>query len=184
MNKTIYRMKWIKSPWTIGIGTAIFSFFLPLIYDYFKQNPFLTTFLVLFKWVSNIIWFILNYNIKVWWLLSAILAIVIVITFISLKKGKIIKPDFYNYSEDKFKQWKWTWDWEYNRNRGAWNIINMKAYCPKCDTPLIDYSNEFGKNFECPRCEYKAFYDKCDDPAKVERIILDNVEREKQNKKV
>lgn len=176
-------MKWIKSPWAIGIGTTLLGSLITITYDYFKQIPFLTTFWEVVKWIGNKIIFILNFEIKVWWILCVILVIVIVIVFFNLRRGEIIKPDFCNYRKDTFKYWTWSWDWQYNIYKRAWGIINLRAYCPHCHTPLIDYSSIYGYQFECPRCEYKAFYDKCDDMVKVERIIFDNVERKKTIRK-
>ena len=87
-------MKWIKSQWTNIVLPPLFSLFLTIIYDIFKQNPFLSTIIEVVKWVSNKIILILNYEIKVWWILCAILAIVIVIVFINLKRGKLLSLIF------------------------------------------------------------------------------------------
>lgn len=35
---------WVKSPWTISVGTAIFSLLLTIGYDYLKEKPILTLF--------------------------------------------------------------------------------------------------------------------------------------------
>ncbi len=177
-------MKWIKSPWTISFVTAIFSLILTIIYDYFKQNPFLSTIIEVVKWIGNKIIFILNYDIKVWWILSSIITIVILILFINLRREKIIKPDFYNYKEDKFKKWKWSWDWEYNRIKGGWDVKRMQPYCPHCDTPLIKNSSLYILEYWCPRCEYNATSDDCDDPVNVKVIIFDNVNRKRKNNKL
>ena len=97
--------------------------------------------------------------------------------FIRISEGKRVKPDFYNYTEDKFKRWKWTWEWIYDNGRNRWMISEMKAHCPNCDTPMIDYSNIYGNNFRCPHCEYSAGRGECDEPVNIERIILDNINR-------
>ena len=83
-------MKWIKSQWTNIVLPPLFSLFLTIIYDIFKQNPFLSTIIEVVKWVSNKIILFLNYEIKVWWILCAILATVLVMVFNNLKKRKII----------------------------------------------------------------------------------------------
>lgn len=171
--------KWIKSPWTISIGTAIFSFLLTMVRDYFKSKPIFTTILQILKELWNFIILVLNFNIKVWWLLVGIIIIIVIICLIaSFKQDKTKKPDFYNYRDGKFKFWRWSWNWQFSYSRNAWCISNLAAHCPNCDTPLIDSSNIYnGAMFECPRCDFNARDSKCDDPTKIERIILDNIER-------
>ena len=53
----------------------------------------------------------------------------------------------------------------------------MKAHCPKCNTPMAQHTNHWSIRFECPRCDYRAEDEECDQPDKIERIILDNADR-------
>lgn len=127
---------------------------------------------------------ILTFNVKVWWLiLFAGIFILILNLLYKFKNEEASKPDFYNYREGKFKLWKWTWDWKLNDSKNAWIISNMKAHCPKCDTPLIDNSSYYGLKFDCPRCDFIANDFQCDEPHKIERIILDNIERKERDYK-
>lgn len=175
---------WTKSSWTISIGTAIFSLLLTMIYDYFKEEPILTTIWTIIKWIGNLLWTILNFDIKVWWIIIALTLLVFLLyIFDKLKNDESFKPDFYNYKEDFFKHWKWSWNWELNRAKTAWVVSNMQAHCPNCDTPMIDRSNSYENHFECPRCDFKASDRQCDEPYKIERLILDNIDRKKQNVK-
>ena len=64
--------KWIKSPWGISIGTAIFSLLLTMGYDYSKEKPILTTVWNVLVWIWELILAILNFNLKVWWIIVAI----------------------------------------------------------------------------------------------------------------
>jgi hypothetical protein len=98
------------------------------------------------------------------------------------KQEETFKPDFYNYSEGQFKNWRWTWNWNWSQSQKAWIIDNLQARCPNCDTPMIDYSSIHGLYFECPRCNYKARDSQCEEPHKIERIILDDIERQRKNK--
>lgn len=182
MNTTkMKKNSWIKSNWTISIGTAIFSLLLTIIYDYSKQKPILTTIWNIIKWIGNIVWEILDFDLKVWWLLIAIIIIILILFFITkFQKEENFNPDFHNYKEDKLKKWKWSWNWEYSKQREAWVISDMKAHCPNCDTPLIDHSSTFGYCFSCPRCNFEARDGQCDEPYKIERIILDNINRKRR----
>lgn len=173
--------EWMKSPWTISIGTAIFSFILTMIYDYLKSKPVFSTIMgILLNFCNGIISF-LNFNIKVWWLLIVISAIIAIIYLvIILKKEEALKPDFYNYEEDKFRILRWSWDWKFNYSKKMWFISDLTAHCPNCDTPLIEYKNIYEQGFECPRCDYKTRDFQCEEPYKIERIILDNIEKERR----
>ncbi len=171
-----------KSPWTISIGTAIFSLFLTIIYDSVKQKPILSTIGAILKWIWNLIINILTFNIRVWWLLLGIALLILVLYLVDkFKKEETFKPDFYSYREGRFKRWKWTWGWKWSQSKGAWVIENLEAHCPNCDTPLIDNSSMYGYYFDCPRCNFTARDGQCEAPHKIERIILDNIDRQRKN---
>lgn len=175
--------KWIKSPWAISIGTAIFSLLLTMGYDYSKSKPVLTTVWEVISWIGNFLWKTLNFDLKIWWIIIAVaLFILVVIIIDNFKNEETFKPDFYSYKEGRFKRWKWTWSWEWSNSKNVWLISNMKAHCPNCDTPMIGHSSIYGLSFECPRCEFRASDGQCDDPQKIERIILDNIERSRNMK--
>lgn len=175
---------WIKSSWAISIGTAIFSLLLTMVYDYSREKPILTTVWTILKLLGNFVWTILNFDLKVWWiLLAVVLFILIIILIANVKKDKTFKPDFYSYREGKFKRWRWTWGWKWSDSENAWGISDLKAHCPICDTPMIEHSSVYGLSFDCPRCEFRADDSQCDEPHKIERIILDNIDRERNETK-
>ena len=162
-----------NSPWTISIGSTILGVLLTISLDYLKKEPILTTVLAILKWIGTLIWTILSYNIKVWWLIIAI-----VIFFIAniinkeFKKDVTSKPNFCNYRKDVFKNWKWSWDWNSSNSENAWVIKNLKAHCPKCDTPMIGNILFHKVEYTCPRCDFTTNYDiLSEDPYKIERII-------------
>lgn len=176
--------KWTKAPWTISIATAIFSLVLTMGYDYSKSKPIWTTIWAILKWIGNFFWSIFNFDLKVWWILAGTLIFILVIYIISkFQKEESFKPDFYTYREGRFKKWKWTWSWEWNNSKNAWTISNMKAHCPNCDTPLIEHSSIYGLSFDCPRCDFRANDGQCEEPHKIERIILDNIDRKRNEAK-
>ena len=175
---------WTKSAWTISIGTAIFSLLLTMVYDYSKEKPILTTVWIMLKWLANLVWTIFNFDLKVWWIIVAVILFLLIIVLIDkFKKVETFTPDFYNYREGKFKRWKWTWSWNWSNSKNAWLISNMKAHCPNCDTPMIGLSTMYGLSFDCPRCDFRANDDQCDEQHKIERIILDNIDRQRAENK-
>ena len=175
--------RWLKSSWAISIGTSIFSLLLTIGYDYSKSKPIFSTIYQIVKTIWNFVLYLLNYNLKAWWVILGIFILFVVICLIAkYKQQEFIKPDFYGYREGRLKKWKWTWNWKWNDYKNAWIILDLTAHCPSCDTPMIDYSNRYELNFLCPRCDYRASDSQCDDPQKIERIILDNIDRERRNK--
>ncbi len=174
---------WINSPWPVGLGTGIFSLLLTIGYDYFKEIPILTTIGTILKWLGSISWSILNFDLKVWWVLTGIATLILLVFVISaLQKKETTSslPFFYNYREERFKKWKWSWEWKWYDSRDTWVVYNMQAHCPKCDTVMIDGSNRQVLVFDCPRCDFRAVDRECDQPNKIESLILDNVARKRK----
>jgi hypothetical protein len=172
--------KWKSSPWTIGIGTAIFSFSLTLLNDLFKEKPILSSIWQIIKWVGNLIWKILNFDIKVWWIILFIIGIILLIYIIDkFQKEELPKSNSNDYKEDWIKGLKWSWDWEFSNSRNSWILSDLTAHCPKCDTPMIEQSMSIGTYFDCPRCNYKEHNRPGDESYKVQKIIIDNINRRK-----
>jgi Ca2+/Na+ antiporter len=173
--------KWLYSPWTISIGTSIFSLLLTIVYDYSKNKPIFSTIYHIAKAILSFVFYVLNYNLKVWWVILGLFIMCIIIYLIATFRQEF-KPDYYSYREGRFKKWKWTWGWKWDNYKNGWVISNLTAHCPTCDTQMIDYSNRYELNFVCPRCDYRASGSQCDEPYKIEMIILDNIKREIKNK--
>lgn len=114
---------WIKSPWSISIGTAIFSLLLTIGYDYSKNKPILSTIMQILKGIWNFIISVLNFNIKVWWLIVGVFVLIAIIYFVvNFKQEETVRPDFCSYREGKFKKWRWSWNWKLNYSKNAWCI--------------------------------------------------------------
>ena len=172
---------WSQSMWTISLGTALFTFILTAIYDYLKNKPFLTTIISVFNYIVNFIVTFLNFQIKIWMLILGIIIILVVIVLIIRKEE--IKPDFANYVEDRFFRWKWTWKWILT-GRG-WEISELTAHCPKCDTMLIQHSTYYSAiTFECPRCNTFIQESQIEEPYKIRSLIIDNIERKRKTGQV
>lgn len=133
---------------------------------------------------------ILDFNIKLWWILvGIILCIGIIYLFRKFSTGKEIivlhappelPSEFKNYREGKPKKWKWTWDYKWNSKEEVWNVTELIAYCPNCNTPLMLRIDAFHDQVaDCPRCD---FYEdeNAENSKKIERIIIDDIERRKK----
>lgn len=174
--------KWLQSPWGIGIGTALFSFTLSVCYDILREKPILTTVCSFFVSLYKGILAVLNFNLKVWWVLLGVVVLFVSIYFLFAvkQKNETIKPKFVDYKEDDFRIWRWTWDWKWSNREGVWHVVQLTAHCPKCDTPMVDLSSYIhGVRFHCPRCNFNAEDNECEQDYEVEQVIFDNIERRK-----
>lgn len=172
---------WIKSPWAISVGPVIIGFILTVLYDYFKNKPVLSTIWEIIKFLWNLVVSFLNLRLKIWWLLVGIASLALILYVISELQN--VKPYYFNYTEGLFKRWKWTWKWEWDKYEKAWDIKELCAHCPDCGTFMIHYKNIYdGEEYSCPRCNFRAKGDECEDQQKIKVLICDNIERERKNK--
>ena len=171
-----------KSPWTLALMPVLFGTMLTAIYDAIKDKPILST---LWGWIKTIWgWIVafLNFELKVWWVLigiSVIIAVLIIISKLSNEKENTL-PSFTSYKEDIFGEWKWSWDWHLNSYDKKWHVDNLRAHCPKCDTPMFHDNSDI--RFQCPRCGFETNWgSNHKNRFEVEAIIIDNLERKKKD---
>lgn len=178
--------KFWTNPWTITIGGVLLSFALSVLRDLVKGIKTLSTVKIVFSAIWRAIIAFLNFDLKVWWVLIGI-AVILAILWIVLKRDKENeeklleenkRPDFTSYTEDHFRTWKWSWEWKYNTYMGEWNVDNLKAHCPKCDTPMQHDLAETA--FECPRCQYGSYYEDHEVSSQVKAVIIDNIKRKQK----
>jgi len=178
--RVIHIKKWLKSSWGISIGTAIFSFLLTLGYDVLKDKPVFSTIWMILKAIGKFFVAFLNFELKVWWIIVGIIIIIGIIyaLYKGYDKKEETKPAFLKYKNDYFKHWRWSWEWKWSDYKNAWCVSNLTAHCPKCDTAMVDHSSYYdGIRFACPRCNFTAFDNECDQIGNVERVIIDNLNR-------
>lgn len=175
--------KWLNNPWSISIGTATFSLFLTILYDLVKSKPILSSIGQIISWVIKVIVSILTFDIKVYWILIFLIVIVLVLfLFVTNSKPENSKPVFINYKTEKFKKLRWSWSWKYNTKQNAWNVSDLTAHCPKCDTTMLDSdSGIYGLRYECPRCNYVISGGDYEFKDRIETLILDNLRRQENN---
>ncbi len=168
--------KFFKNPWTIGIGTAVFSFLLTVFYDLIKQKPILSTIENIFKAIGNGIWSFLNFDLKIWWILIGVAIVILALWLYSkyLDTKKETPPLFLEYTQDEILDLKWKWEWRKNY-LGEYEAFNIHSICKKCDTPLVQEYRGV-KYLKCLRCneEYPTLYPNIDH---VKMMIHDNVKR-------
>lgn len=173
-NKNMKNNQWLKSAWAIGIGCAI----IPIVYDIIKNNPILSSLSSILKIIYNCIISVLNFEIRLWWLLVATIIIYGIYYFIKkLMSEKEILPKYYTYREDIFSGWKWTWKWEINESKDKYRITNLNLHCSKCQTPMILKNGYATISYNCPRCGNSAPWDDSNKTKNIEAVIIDNANR-------
>lgn len=168
--------KFLNNPWTIGLGTTFFGFLLTIIWDRIKGIEILSTVKAIISFVYNGILAILNFEIKLWWLLIGI-AVLILGLYIALKIAEAKsdnQPAFLSYTKDKIQGWLWEWDWIKNYY-GQYEVKNLHPICENCGTPLVSGSRH-GGGLECLRCKKYIIGDSFDIDH-VQLLIYDNARR-------
>lgn len=162
------------------IGTLIMAWLGNYFYDSTKGDvksiPILKYVIIFFNWLYDTVVAILNFPIKVWWLIVG--SLVMFVIYRAFKAAnKVQTPDFINYKKDVFKRWIWRWDWK-PTNTG-WKITNLTPYCPKDDVQLINNSGPFEARFYCPKCstEFGEYRDPIEFPVDAEVLIGDKIKK-------
>lgn len=171
-------IKWLKSPAGIGVGTTVLAFILTVCYDLVKTKPVLPTILSILLNIWKLILWLLNFQLRVWWVLLGIVGVFFILYILfkvdEMKHSKTNLPPFMKYTKDKILNWKWEWDWE-KQYDGKYGIGNLHPICPRCNTPLI-CNYERGGTIECPRCHHSE-RSNIPDIDTVKTLITDNVRK-------
>lgn len=138
--------------WFFGIaGSLLLGVFSSFIYDAVKSYPFAKTLDGWWTAVKSAMIDATHAEVRIWIVLLVVVALAGLWWLISKSTSalKISEPDYLNYVQEKFDSYLWKWNWE--KIDGYWDIINLSAYCPICETPLT-YANSFGIQYlTCPR---------------------------------
>ncbi|MBL8004530.1 MAG: hypothetical protein JNL36_05495 [Candidatus Kapabacteria bacterium] len=168
--------KWYKSIWTVSLVTStILPALISIIYDKIKSNPFLTTLSEIWNWLWNCIMYLLNYEVKIWWLFG-LSTIIYFLRKMILRRKTNQESKYPTYIEGMYK--KILWKWRYFYYYGELGITSLEPHCPKCRTLL--HSDDFSmgySNLQCLRCKNKIKYRvESNDKEKIKKLILGNIE--------
>lgn len=168
--------KFWKNPWTIGVGTALFSFFLTVLYDLVKGKQILSTFADIFIAIWHAVVAFLTFDLKVWWVLLGIAILFLILIFIiKLSEQKeTIESKWLQYTNDIIDGYCWEWRWEKTYS-GLYDISNLHPVCPDCKTPYVS-ADDFRGGIMCPRCKHHQSFNMYN-TNNIEVIIKDNVKR-------
>jgi len=167
------KIKWYNAAWVLVIAGAVLA---PIFTDLYNKVPIVTSFKLLWNFVINNLLYILNFEVKFWWLL---------ILYVIYKTAKIINKNFLNKDDEilseyidsrsnetlqitektkrilAFKATKlgniiWKWEWIYNNLIKEFEIKNLTPICPNTNCNNSSLKNEpFGfhqDTYRCPKC--------------------------------
>lgn len=175
-------MKKVKKLLTSPIGliliTTVLGFISTVISDSLQDKPVFSTIGVVIQAVWNFIVSFLNFELRVWWVLIGIIALIAVMyvwyKIESTKNSIPNQPPFIEYTKDCIDGWHWKWKWEV-RWDGKYSIEQLHPVCPQCDTPLVqDDDNYLSK--KCLRCKFRT-RDELPNYDHIKVIISDNIMR-------
>lgn len=172
--------KFLKNPWVIGICTAIFGALVSLLFDRINGKVVFSTLWGILSGAWNIILSVLNFRLKVWWIIVGLIVIFAVLCLIAKyneKKNEYNErsaPSFLDYTKDRLQGWHWEWNWRKNYY-GKYEIEGLHPVCEDCGSPLVDGANYYC--YECVRCR-KQYTESIPDYNNIKIYILDNVKRD------
>lgn len=165
-----------KNPWTVSIGSGLVVLVMTVIIDMITAEKVFSTIKTIFSILVNAILAFLNFEIKVWWILIGIAALLLALwVWVKIRDSKVdTVTQFLEYNQDTVLGYTWKWVWEKN-SFGKYSIEDLHPICQKCSTPLIyDYIG-YGRA-KCLRCG-KVYTNDLPKVNEVKMLIYDNVRR-------
>ena len=167
-----------KNPWTVSIGSGLVVLIITVIVDMITAEKVFGTAKNIFLLMLEAFFAIINYELKVWWLLIVfgvlIFAFYIYIKYQGSKCSVSNQPQFLEYKKDTILGYLWKWRWEKNY-LGKYEIEDLHPICTKCSTPLIHNCSGYGR-LKCLRCD-ETYFKILPQEGDVKTLIYDNVRR-------
>ena len=168
----------LKHPVIVAIIPVILSFILTVLYDMAKNRQLLSTAKNILSFIINCVTSFLQFNIKVWWIVAAMI-IIIGILFILFKIGnaknyKQSNPLWIQYRKDSINGWNWEWKWRRD-SFGRYYVDDLHPVCNYCGSPLV-YGDDFCDYLKCVRCN-RRFQRGIPQIDHIKMLISDNVQR-------
>ena len=171
--------KIIMNPWTVSVGSGLVVLLVTVVIDIFTAEKIFSTIKKILVAVWTFLLTLLNFEIKVWWLLIGIAVLIFALWFwvkhLDSKQSAPTAPAFLEYTKDTILGYKWKWTWEKDY-LGKYRIEQLHPICSKCDTPLVDSVTGYGGRYTCLRCN-NGTNKPMPDFNNVKMMISDNVRR-------
>lgn len=167
------------NPWTVTIGGGLVLSIISVINDIINKEKIFSTIGTILSMIYETVLAILNYRIKVWWLLIGVIVLIFIlflfVKYLDFSQATSDKPEFLKYTNDTILGYKWKWNWQKDVY-GKYCVENLCPICSRCDTPLVENFCGYGGRYKCLRCEegYSRTMPEFDN---VKMLIHDNVRR-------
>ena len=169
--------KFMSNPWVIGIGSTAIG---GLVVWWLTNAECLNTINALICFATNTGLAFLNFELKVWWVLVAIV-LVAVLFFIMAKYSGVQAerefPTFLHYTKGSAVGYMWEWSYEKTID-GKYAISGLHPVCPECGMRLKQ-DGVYGQEMRCLRCN-KTLRWKDSLLTDARMLIEDNIRRNYQ----
>lgn len=183
------RFPFIKKVYTAFL-TLIGGLIVSFIYDLIKDLPLLSSLVNLSKyvwfglgWIVTSLIELVNYSVRIWVVIFVVILVYIANVIIrnATKTKMPPKPDYFNYNEQLFRNWRWRWEWIWINSEKKWVPGNFSRFCPTCDTELLD-TTAFMPSYNTARCarcnrNYSSYNNEYDYGEEVKAIVEDNIRK-------
>ncbi|MBG9776164.1 hypothetical protein [Brevibacillus laterosporus] len=141
------------------IGTAIVT---PIV-AYINTIKWTEALTLMWNTVINWAYLVLNFQIKLWWILIAILVFALTIYLIYKFTPSSPEAGFLSYKTDVIEGIIWQWRWSLNY-QGNYSISNLRPICNNCKSDLVKYEGFYSENeIKCVICGYNKQVNILDD---------------------
>ena len=148
--------RFFKCPWAVSICTVLLGFMLTVVLDVVGGKAILSTITDVIKFVYTSIITILNFKIKVWWLLIGVTILILILWILANMNDtkSTEEPKWLKYTEDVIDGFHWKWEWKNQYDR-TFAIENLHPVCLSCGTPYVT-TYDYHHSLLCPRCKNKT----------------------------
>lgn len=169
--------KFLMNPWTITLGSGLIILLVTVVIDLVTAEKVFSTLATIIFSVWCGILALLNFELKVWWVLAGIAVLIfarfLCSKYLDSKQTTHKDPEFISYTKDYILGYHWKWIWKKDLYDKLY-IENLHPVCNECETPLT-LSYGYGE-LKCLRCG-KVYHNAQPDENDVKMLIHDNVRR-------
>ncbi len=160
------------------LAALISSPIITFVIDWTKSVPVTTTLINIVRRFWDLLISIFTYELQVWVVLLLILGLFIAIAvYGTVTTRKSPGFNYLTHTGDNIIGYRWSWNYTWRDDIKKHQIVDFKAYCPKCDSGLRFKDEFLSPHTECIRCDFRMNENIYGDLHRIESLIIDNIER-------
>lgn len=156
--------KHLKHPLSVGIiGGALATIITTPIVAIMNKIKWDEALSLIFSTIGNWILAILNFNIKLWWLLVAGIILFFIVKWIITREQDSPTSSIQNYRSDVIDGILWNWEW-YRNYSGHYTLSSnsLSPICNHCKTDLRETRMGYGSGLTCSYCHFSKHIEDID----------------------